>query len=162
MNGGQTLNRALTYAARVGALAGSGLCFAMMALIAVDVTIRALLNNAIPGVVELSEFGLVLIAFFAQASAYSEGRHISIDFFMQSVRPGMARALEFAMTIVSLALVALMASATVGSGIEMIEGNEISDTLELQKGWFKLAAGIGLALLGLAMIRRLILLTQRA
>ena len=152
------LIRVLDGASKIGALAARCCCFAVMALITIDVILRTLINMSIFGTVELSEFALVLIAFLAQAAAYTEGRHIAVDFFLQKASQRTSDILELVMLTLSIAIVVLMAVATIGSGIETIEAREISFALQLPIGWFKLAAGVGLILLSLAMIRRWIAL----
>lgn len=155
---GETLIWGLDGASRIGALTGSVLCFGVMALVTADVVVRATLNTSIFGTIELSEFALVLIAFFAQAAAYTEGRHIMIDFFLQKTSPRVTLVLEFAMLTLSIGIVVLIALATIDTGLQTWEEGDESFALALPVGLFKTLAGIGLALLSLAMIRRWLVL----
>ena len=87
--------RVLDGASKIGTLAGSFLCFAMMTVITIDVVVRAMFNISIVGALELAVFALVLMAFFAQAGAYTDGRHITVDFFLQKVSSRTSNVLEF-------------------------------------------------------------------
>ncbi|MEQ9642111.1 MAG: TRAP transporter small permease [Alphaproteobacteria bacterium] len=148
------LIRALDKASKFGTLVGAALCFAMMAVLTIDVILRATFNTAIYGAIELAVFALVLMAFFAQAEAFTAGRHITVDFFIQRAPAPVKTVIEFVTLTISLGIMVLMSIATMLSGLETIEEGEISFTLQLPVGYFKLAAGVGLILLTLAMLRR--------
>ena len=149
---------ALDGASKLGTLAGSVLCFAMMTVITIDVILRATFNTSIFGSIELAVFALVLMAFFAQADAYTEGRHITIDFFLQKASPRTTSILELGTLTISLAIMVLMSAAVIAAGVETLEAGEISFALQLPVGLFMIAAGVGLVLLCLAMLRRWITL----
>ncbi len=149
---------ALDRASKLGTLAGSVLCFAMMTVITIDVAVRATLNTSVFGAIELAVFALVLMAFFAQAGAYTDGRHITVDFFLQKASPRTSNTLEFITLTISLTIMVLMSIAVIAGGVETLDEGEISFVLQLPIGVFKIAAGSGLILLCLAMLKRWITL----
>lgn len=150
--------RVLDGASKIGTLAGSFLCFVMMTVITIDVVVRTMFNISIVGAIEMAVFALVLMAFFAQAGAYTDGRHITVDFFLQKVSSRTSNTLEFITLTISLTIMVLMSIAVIVGGIEMLDDGETSYVLQLPIGVFKAAAGGGLLLLCLSMLRRWITL----
>ena len=74
--------KALALAIRMAAATGSLVLLALALLGSMDVLTTRILNDPIPGVLELSEAGLALILFLGLSTATGKGSHIRVDILL--------------------------------------------------------------------------------
>lgn len=94
--------------ARGLALAAGAVLVALAVFVGVEIVARAL-GRPIFGAQDAIELGGVLVVFLAFAYCGRQGGHVAVDLFFTRLSPGARRASDLAVTLVSLAVVALLA-----------------------------------------------------
>lgn len=83
----------------------AGIVIALMALlISVDVTIRFLGIGTFPWLVELTEYGIYGITFFAAPWVLAKGAHVRVDVVLMSVPRPVAQAMEVVVDLAGAAI----------------------------------------------------------
>lgn len=130
-----------------GLLAGTAL-FAIMALTFFDVAGRKLLDNSIPGSLELTELLMVVVIFGALPLVSLRGEHVEFDSLDNYLPPGLQRAqralVHFICGLALLALGWLMWK----SGNQFLETGETTAQLKVLKAPFVYLMGLMCAVAG--------------
>ena len=140
-----------------GAIAMTAITLAGV-LITVDVAIRGLGFGVIKGGTETVEYLVFVTAFYSAPWVLRQNAHIRVDFLLQLVPRGFARALEvFADAVGSLVVLIIMYYAARIGLQSFREGRLVFKTYFFPEWWIYAAATVALFLLLLEFIRR----TQR-
>ena len=75
-------DKALALAIRMAATIGSLILLALALLGSMDVLATRILNDPIPGILELSEAGLAVVLFLGLSAATAKGSHIRLDILL--------------------------------------------------------------------------------
>ena len=98
-------------------IAGIGIAVLMLPTV-VDVTHRKIFGPSLPGMLEISEVGLVFVAYLAMASALASGTHISTPVLTSLLPNRIASTLRLAGKLIVWFVLVMM---TLGSGLIAFE-----------------------------------------
>jgi len=108
--------------------------------------------NPIPGTFEMTEFALIIIVFASIGFTQIKGEHISIDIITSHFPKRGQAVLEMIMSVLSIAMFALVAwQAFVYAG-RLHDGNNVSGVLSIPQYPFAIIVGIGSIIYCLAML----------
>lgn len=96
---------------------GIGIALLMLPTVA-DVTHRKLLGPSLPGALEISEIGVVFVAYLAMAAALQRGAHISTPILTSRLPPATAHVARLIGMVVVWGLLALMVWGAAGIAAE--------------------------------------------
>jgi tripartite ATP-independent transporter DctM subunit len=152
------------FAALVGALNAAGVIwvFALMFLIAADITARSLFDNPIAGVTEMVSLSLVACVFLQLAHAVLQGRLMRVEMFLTPLErraPAAAAAWRAAFALLA---VALLAALVAGSWPDLVSAWATAEFAGVE-GIFtmpvwpiKLIIVAGTAIAGIELVRQLV------
>jgi TRAP-type transport system small permease protein len=109
---------------------------AMMVLTVVDVVLRSLFGYPIRGMLELIELGLACTIFFALPAVFLRDEHLVVDVIDHLAPRPLVRALDFVGVVVSLAVLAVMASQMAPLARAMYEFGDVTSDLSIPKLWY--------------------------
>lgn len=109
--------------APLGALASLATLIVMIAIVA-DVIFRNVTGRSVPGLLELSESGLVAAVFLGLAYAGMTDSHVSVDLLTSHINQTVARILITAMWLASVVITAWFLISAVERAIQSVERNE--------------------------------------
>ncbi len=107
-----------------------------MLLTVADVVLRSLFAYPIRGMLELIELGLACTIFFALPAVFLRNEHLVVDVIDHLAPRPLVRALDFAGVVVSLAVLAVMASQMVRLARAMHEFGDVTSDLSIPKLWY--------------------------
>ncbi len=136
--------------------AASAVLFLMMVLTIADVFGRKVFDDSILGTVELSEFMLVVTVFFALAHTELMGGHVRVDVVMGLFGQRARAAVDMVTQFICMVLSAIFTSATVQYAVRMQASGDVSQDLWLPKHPFVYLAGLGFAVLSIALLVKFI------
>lgn len=126
---------------------GVGIALLMLPTVA-DVTYRKLVGPSLPGALEISEIGVVFIAYLAMAAALHRGAHISTPILTDRLRPGTAHVARLVGMVVVWGLLALMVWGSAAIALESFSVREFRFGLVEVPIWpAKMIVPIGLFLM---------------
>jgi TRAP-type C4-dicarboxylate transport system permease small subunit len=108
----------------------------MMLLTVADVVLRAFFSYPIRGMLELIELGLACTIFFALPAVFLRDEHLVVDVIDHLAPRSLVRALDFMGAVVSLAVLAVMASQMVPLARAMYEFGDVTSDLSIPKLWY--------------------------
>jgi TRAP-type transport system small permease protein len=132
----------------------AGMLFAMMLVTMADVLLRKLFNRGILGALELTEFMMAIVVFFALARTEWQDRNVYVDLVMERF----GRRIQLCTAILTRAICFLFCSFVTASAI--VYGNairasgEVSLDLWLPKYPFVYAVAAAWAVLALVLLMR--------
>lgn len=109
--------------APLGALASLATLIVMIAIVA-DVIFRNVTGRSVPGLLELSESGLVAAVFLGLAYAGTTNSHVSVDLLTSHINQTVARILISAMWLASVLITSWFLISAVERAIQSLERNE--------------------------------------
>lgn len=129
------------------AVAGAGVALATALLITVSVLLRAVLNQPIPGDVEITQMAIALAISLCLPYCQSRGANILVDFFTQKLPPRATRGLDAAGSLLLSVVYGLLAWRTSVGALSVREAGETTMIIALPLWWVYawLAPGLGLA-----------------
>jgi len=135
---------------------GTGILLLMVVLMGVNVILRYLFKQPIPGTVELEEFMLVILVFLGLAYTAVQKRHVRVDLVISRV-PHSARAVIDSITsLLSLCLCFLIVWRVVVYALAEWEQDARGLILQVPTFPFIFLAAFGCALLGIALLVELL------
>jgi TRAP-type transport system small permease protein len=156
------VRRAVALTADVLAVLATAGIAALMLLIVVDVTRRTLFSRSVPGAVEASEMLLVAVVFLGLGFAERQRAHVSVSLFVRTLPTRVARPIELAIVLLSLAIVGWMTWETASVAIDSVQRGETRSGLVRVPLWpGRVAIPLGLAVFGLQLLVRAIDLVTR-
>lgn len=152
----QTVKKAIKMFSKSIAYIGAIITALMMFLTVADVLGRRFLNMPIPGVFELTKFGLVLTVSFGLAYAQIEGENLGITVLFDKFPKMVKKVLDVIITIVSIGLFSIVFVNTLKYAARVSNANQITSVLRLPVHPWIYVSAIGIAILVLALIGDLI------
>jgi TRAP-type C4-dicarboxylate transport system permease small subunit len=128
-------------------LAGFGIILLMLPTV-IEVTYRKLLGPSLPGMVEISEVGLVLVVYLSMAAALASGSHVSTPILTDRLPARMAHPVRLTGSLMSCLILGAMAWGSGLIALESVAVGEYRFGLVAMPIWpAKVMVSIGLALL---------------
>jgi TRAP-type C4-dicarboxylate transport system permease small subunit len=122
----------------------------MMLLTVADVTLRALFNYPIHGMLELVELGLACTVFVALPAVFLRDEHLVVDVIDHLVRPSAVRLLDLAGALVSLGVLVLMVWQMVPLARSMHEFGDVTSDLSIPRIYYWIPVLLGVSVSALA------------
>lgn len=144
--GGGAVIRKLRAAIRIlGWFGGVGILLLMIPTVA-DVAYRKFFGPSIPGVIEFSEVGLVIVIIFGMGAALTDGAHICTPIMIDRLSPPTATTLRLIGRLIVGVMIAVMIVGTLQDALEAFAVREYRFGLIEVPVWpAKLAIPIGLS-----------------
>jgi TRAP-type C4-dicarboxylate transport system permease small subunit len=140
----------------LGSLSGV-LILVMILLVSVDVVIRKLFAETVPGASEINTLLLVALVYLGLAGAQARGAHFSVTLLRDRLPAGGRRATDMATTAVSLAFTGVLTVFTYGKAMQSFASGEASFGVVAFPIWPSRAAiALGFALLSLQLLVQLL------
>jgi TRAP-type C4-dicarboxylate transport system permease small subunit len=127
--------------------------FGMMILTALDVILRYLFNSPILGVLEITEFMMVVIVFFSLAYTQSAKKHVAVDFLVIRLSKRKQRIIDLISYMIYVLLLMVICWKSISKGLEIMETNEVSGTLSFPVFPFFFVVALGCAAMGVNLLR---------
>ena len=124
----------------------------MMFLTITDVVLRKLFSQSILGTVEISEFMLVIVVFFAFADTEMHNAHVKVDLFVRRLNHRSQSGLDIATQSAGAVLSGMMAWSTFLYGLQMKAAGDVSQDLSIAIYPFVFLAAFGFALLTVCLV----------
>lgn len=138
--------------ARVLNWIGCAALLTMMFLTAADVLSRKLVGRSILGTVELTEFLMLIVVFFAMGLTEISGSNVRVDLIMERLSPRLGRWVDSITRAASCALFGTMTWSTLAYARIMRASQEVSQDLYVPVWPFVYVVALGLALLTLVLL----------
>jgi TRAP-type transport system small permease protein len=100
------------------------------------VVLRSLFAYPIRGMLELIELGLACTIFFGLPAVFLRDEHLVVDVIDHLAPRPLVRALDFVGVVVSLAVLAVMASQMAPLARAMYEFGDVTSDLSIPKLWY--------------------------
>jgi len=131
----------------------SGICILfIMAITMWDIIGRRLFSSSVPGVYELSSFGLVVISFLAMGLPQIEGENVGVTMLYDRMRPKVKAVLDFGISILCIALFSVVVVQSLVFALRMSGTSQVTPVLHIPIYPFILCSTIGIAVLILGFI----------
>jgi TRAP-type C4-dicarboxylate transport system permease small subunit len=123
---------------------GAGIVLLMLPTVA-DVSYRKIVGPSLPGMIEVSEVALVVLAFLAMGPATAAGSHIATPILTMRLAPGLARALRVCGMVAVWGILAVMIWGTARNAMGSVAIREFRFGMVQMPIWpAKLAVPLGL------------------
>ena len=125
--------------------------------VVIEIVNRRTIKGSIPGIIEIEEYLLLFMTFFALAIVQFEGGHWRIDLLYLKFPKWVQNVLGSATSLLTLILFSLMCSELIRMGIDNFQSQEVSWGLRLPIWIFKFIAAFGLFMMCGATLRKFLL-----
>jgi len=142
------INKIFDYAA----IASGTILFSLAILTFCDVFGRRFLNSPVAGTIEIVEFGIALVAFFAMPRAFFLNANVSADFINNLNLGRFKTYLIILKFILMIIIMSLMAYATTKTSLKFMGNERVTLDLELYFYPFYFISALGMWLSVLAII----------
>lgn len=132
----------------------SGVLFAMMMLTVADVVLRKLFSKGILGTLEISEFMMVGLVFFALARVEVLGRNISVDLVLKNMNRRVRLMVDMITRLICFILSILVTASLLVYAWAMKASHEATMDLWVPRYPFIYMAAAGCAVLALVLLMR--------
>ena len=105
--------------------------------------LRSLFGYPIRGMLELIELGLACTIFFALPAVFLRDEHLVVDVIDHLAPRPLVRGLDFVGVVVSLAVLAVMASQMAPLARAMYEFGDVTSDLSIPKLWYWVPVLVG-------------------
>jgi tripartite ATP-independent transporter DctM subunit len=112
-----------------------------------DVVYRLTFRGSIPGVIEIEEFMMVFVVYFALAFTQIDEGHIRIDLLLIKMPQWVQNIINSAIYLLVLVFVVLMCTQLFRMGVDKFQMQAVSMALEIPLWIFRFAAGLGAIIL---------------
>lgn len=152
-SGWAAVDRAIRMASTILSILSAVCVMSMMVLITADVMNRVLVGGSIPGVYELVETLVVLVAFLGLAIAERTNQNVRIELLTNRLPDRAARFLRVVGNVVGLVIVVLFAVATWETGVHALLANDTRQGLVNFPLWpARFVVAIGFTFLALELV----------
>jgi len=142
------INKIFDYAA----IASCSILFSLAILTFCDVFGRRFLNSPVAGTIEIVEFGIALVAFFAMPRAFFLNAHVSADFIKNVSITKLQTFITTLRFVLMLTIMSFVAYGTTKEAFAFLKNNRVTIDLELSFYPFYFASAIAMWLSVLAII----------
>ena len=142
------INKIFDYAA----IASCSILFSLAILTFCDVFGRRFLNSPVAGTIEIVEFGIALVAFFAMPRAFFLNAHVSADFIKNVSITKLQTFITTLRFVLMLIIMSFVAYGTTKEAFAFLKNNRVTIDLELSFYPFYFASAIAMWLSVLAII----------
>ena len=142
------INKIFDYAA----IASGLILFSLAILTFCDVFGRRFLNSPVAGTIEIVEFGIALVAFFAMPRAFFLNAHVSADFIKNVSITKLQTFITTLRFVLMLTIMSFVAYGTTKEAFAFLKNNRVTIDLELSFYPFYFASAIAMWLSVLAII----------
>ena len=142
------INKIFDYAA----IASGLILFSLAILTFCDVFGRRFLNSPVAGTIEIVEFGIALVAFFAMPRAFFLNAHVSADFIKNVSITKLQTFITTLRFVLMLIIMSFVAYGTTKEAFAFLKNNRVTIDLELSFYPFYFASAIAMWLSVLAII----------
>jgi TRAP-type transport system small permease protein len=145
----------------------AGVACACVIALSVGMTCDVIMRNvgwgSIPGVLDASEFAVMLIAFLGAPWVLRHGGHVQVDVFTQMVPPRLQRTLQFLCETIGIAVSGmLLAYGIVLGSAAYSENARVIRTFIFPEWWVYAVVTLSAAMLLIEFVRRLFRLARIA
>ena len=137
---------------RLLAFLGGVALLGLMGLTVVAVVMRYVFAAPILGAQDISEMGLVLVAFLGLAYSGWTGAHIAVALIGTVVRPAALRGIDAVMRTLGAALLAVVAWQALRQGLDALDYGEATNLIEIPHFPFFLVVAFGAAVYALVLV----------
>lgn len=116
---------------------------AMMVVTAIDISMRNVLNELVPGSVEIISLMIVIVVFLALPETYLRNEHITVDAIDQLLAPRWAASLRAGGAFLTLILLATMVARMFPQAADTLVIGDLTTDLQISLFWFWLPILIG-------------------
>ena len=109
--------------APLGAVASLATLAVMIAIV-IDVVSRNITGKSVPGLLEMSESGLVAAVFLGLAYAGTTNSHVAVDLLTSHINPTLARILIIAMWLASILVTSWFLISSIDRAVESFQRHE--------------------------------------
>ena len=148
------IEKSITRVGTITKWVGGVVLVGMTMLIVLDVFLRFVFNRPIGYVLELVEFGLMILVFFGIIYCTASSAHIKMEAFVSRLRPQVQSTINLIVTFLGLALFVIIGFQCIAHAMELRKIGQVSMMLGLPHHPFALMAGL------CSLCVSLILLTQ--
>ena len=127
--------------------------FGMMMLTALDVILRYIFNSPILGVLEITEFMMVVIVFFSMSYTQAEKKHVAVDFFVTRLSERKQHIIDLMSYVIYFLILAGICWKSIAKGLELLATNEVSMTLSIPVFPFFFVVALGCVAMCLILMR---------
>ena len=142
------INKIFDYAA----IASGLILFSLAILTFCDVFGRRFLNSPVAGTIEIVEFGIALVAFFAMPRAFFLNAHVSADFIKNIAITKLQNFITTLRFVLMIIIMSFVAYGTTREAFAFFQNNRVTIDLELSFYPFYFASAIAMWLSVLAII----------
>lgn len=121
-----------------------------------DVLLRALFNEAILGVVEITEYAMIIVVYFALGWCTSQNAHARVDLMVGRFSPRAQAIIDCFTTSLGIVVVVLISWQGYSEFLDAMKASLTSSILEIPSYPFYLCLGLGSSIFGLALLKSLI------
>jgi tripartite ATP-independent transporter DctM subunit len=112
----------------------------------VEVVTRTVFDFSLPGIVEIEEYFLLLVIYYALAHTHITAGHISIDLITEKIPASLRPVITSVTSLLSVVLFVLMTWQLAANGVDKLKLGVLSSSLKLPFGIFYLLAAVGTTL----------------
>lgn len=152
--------RSLSGLSTVLSYLGAAVLMAMMLLTTLDVVCRYGFNHPLLGVLEITEFMIVLVAFCFLGPMQKDKGHVVVDLLVSRFSSRNQRLVNIFSLSLSLGVVALLTWTSLVRGQEVMEIGEYSGILRIPVSPFVFMVAVGFAAFGLDLLADIIRLCR--
>jgi TRAP-type C4-dicarboxylate transport system permease small subunit len=129
--------------------------FLMMLLTVGSVLLRKLVGISITGTVEVSEFMMIVLVFFALAQAEVMNRNVNVSLLMDRLKPGTQRHIATFAYFANALFYALLTAAAIYYASSLKDSGEVSMDLQISKYPFVYIIAAGAAVLSVVFFKKI-------
>jgi len=129
---------------------------AAMALVVINIILRAALNNPIKGVYEYTGYLMAVVIGFAIAQCAVEKTHIAVDFFIDKLNPLAQSVIDTVFSSVTVIFLVFSSIQVLIYGITVVKSGEVSATAHIPFYPFIFMVSAGLFMLSLVELNKVV------
>ncbi len=133
-----------------------GAMLAMMLVLVANILLRAVANQPILGTIELIQYLMAFVVFFAIAYTQVYRRHIRVDVLSTRFPKKLAAVFDVIATLLGLVLFGLVSWQSAIYGMQLLDSGIISMAFGFREGWFYFVVTFGSVLFCLVLLAHLI------
>ncbi len=151
-NTGQTLEHIIVWITSAFRAISGAVLAVIMIITAMDVALRYLFNQPIPGTIELTEVFMSVIIFFGLAYTAHQNEHIRVEILISHLSKRMQAVIESISNLLSAVMIAFVSWQSVVYALKTMQRHQGTLILSVPLSPFYLVVAIGSALLSIILL----------